>query len=153
MNQILESQDTPYLALTSKLWDVYCEDLGENWPHYNGRALYVSFKVPIPIKGIYLKFVHLFWYKFVHFKLLRQWFEICIFILWYDVPIIWYVCYMPWQSPFCIVEFTILKTKFQSYIMTEMFYIFIENFYLYSRRFYVMVHAMVQCQLCNKPLP
>ena len=25
--------DTPYLALTSELWGVYCDDLGEN---YNG---------------------------------------------------------------------------------------------------------------------
>ena len=32
--------DTPYLALTGKLWSVYCEDLGENWPRYNGTALY-----------------------------------------------------------------------------------------------------------------
>ena len=32
--------DTPYLALTGELWGVYCEDLGENWPRYNGTALY-----------------------------------------------------------------------------------------------------------------
>ena len=32
--------DTPYLALTGKLWDVYCEDFGENWRRYNGTALY-----------------------------------------------------------------------------------------------------------------
>ena len=32
--------DTPYLALTGELWSVYCEDLGENWPRYNGTALY-----------------------------------------------------------------------------------------------------------------
>ena len=31
--------DTPYLALTSELWDVYCEYLEENWPRYNGTAL------------------------------------------------------------------------------------------------------------------
>ena len=24
-----------------KLWGVYCEDLGENWPRYNGTALYI----------------------------------------------------------------------------------------------------------------
>ena len=28
--------DTPYLVLTSELWGVYCEDLGENWPRYDG---------------------------------------------------------------------------------------------------------------------
>ena len=33
--------DTPYLALTGELWSVYCEDLGENWPRYNGTALYL----------------------------------------------------------------------------------------------------------------
>ena len=25
-------KDTPYRALTGELWDVYCENLGENWP-------------------------------------------------------------------------------------------------------------------------
>ena len=34
--------DTPYLALTGELWGVCCEDLGENWPRYNGTALYVQ---------------------------------------------------------------------------------------------------------------
>ena len=29
-----------YLALTSELWGVCCEDLGENWSRYNGTALY-----------------------------------------------------------------------------------------------------------------
>ena len=32
--------DTPYLTLTGELWGVYCEDFVENWPHYNGTALY-----------------------------------------------------------------------------------------------------------------
>ena len=31
---------TPYLALTGELWDVYCEDLGDTWPHHKGTALY-----------------------------------------------------------------------------------------------------------------
>ena len=33
--------DTPYLALTGELWGVCCKDIGENWPHYNGSALYL----------------------------------------------------------------------------------------------------------------
>ena len=33
--------DTPYLALTCELWDVYCEDLGENLQRYNGAILYI----------------------------------------------------------------------------------------------------------------
>ena len=33
--------DTPYLALKGELWDVYHEDYGENWLHYNGATLYV----------------------------------------------------------------------------------------------------------------
>ena len=42
MNQILESQQTPhYLAIIGELWGVYCEDFGENWPCYNGTALYI----------------------------------------------------------------------------------------------------------------
>ena len=30
---------TLYLALTGELWGVYCEELGEFWPRYNGIAL------------------------------------------------------------------------------------------------------------------
>ena len=29
-------KDTPYLALTGKLWGAFCELFGEIWPHYNG---------------------------------------------------------------------------------------------------------------------
>ena len=36
--------DTPYLALTGELWVIYCEDLGKDWPRYNGTALYVIFE-------------------------------------------------------------------------------------------------------------
>ena len=32
--------DTPYLTLMGELWDVYCEGLEENWPHYNNNALF-----------------------------------------------------------------------------------------------------------------
>ena len=34
--------DTPYLALTGKVWGVYREYFGENWPRYNGTALYFA---------------------------------------------------------------------------------------------------------------
>ena len=33
--------DTPYLALTGELWGVCGEDFLENWPRYNGTALYL----------------------------------------------------------------------------------------------------------------
>ena len=36
------TKDTPYLALTGELLGVCCEDFGENWPCYNGTALYLS---------------------------------------------------------------------------------------------------------------
>ena len=32
----------PYLTLRGELWDVFCENLGENWPRYNGTARYVD---------------------------------------------------------------------------------------------------------------
>ena len=32
---------SPYIALTGELWGVFCEEFGENWPRYNGIALYV----------------------------------------------------------------------------------------------------------------
>ena len=34
---------TPYIALTGKLWGVFCEDSVENWPRYNGTVLYKVF--------------------------------------------------------------------------------------------------------------
>ena len=37
ISELTLTKDTPYLA-----WGVYCEDLGENWPRYNGTALYVA---------------------------------------------------------------------------------------------------------------
>ena len=33
--------DTPYFTLTGKLWGVYYENFGENWPRFNGTALYL----------------------------------------------------------------------------------------------------------------
>ena len=33
-------KDTPYLALTGEIWGVFCGYLWENWPRYNGTALY-----------------------------------------------------------------------------------------------------------------
>ena len=36
-----QKKDTPYLALTGKLWGVFCEHFLENWPRYNGIALYI----------------------------------------------------------------------------------------------------------------
>ena len=38
------TKHTPYLALMGELWGVFCEDLGENWPHCNGTALYIVIK-------------------------------------------------------------------------------------------------------------
>ena len=35
--------DTPYLSIMGKLWGVYYEDFEENWPCYNGTALYMYF--------------------------------------------------------------------------------------------------------------
>ena len=31
---------TPYLAFMGELSGVYCDEFGENWPRYNGTALY-----------------------------------------------------------------------------------------------------------------
>ena len=39
--------DTPYLALMGEPQSVYCEDLGENWQRYNGRALYLVISGPV----------------------------------------------------------------------------------------------------------
>ena len=36
----ISTKDTPYVAVTGELFGVFCGDLGENWPRYNGTALY-----------------------------------------------------------------------------------------------------------------
>ena len=36
INQSLNSQKT----LTGEIWGPFCEEFGENWPHYNGAVLY-----------------------------------------------------------------------------------------------------------------
>ena len=36
------TKDTPYLALTGELWGVFSEYFWENWPRYNGTALYLD---------------------------------------------------------------------------------------------------------------
>ena len=41
-SEFVSAKDTPYLALTGELWGVFCEDFGENWPCYNGTALYLE---------------------------------------------------------------------------------------------------------------
>ena len=48
------SQNKPHIS-PSRAAASYCEDLGENWPRYNGTALYVTaFMCP------------LFWSVFIH---------------------------------------------------------------------------------------
>ena len=34
------TKDTPYLAPAGEISGVFCEDLGETWPRYNGTALF-----------------------------------------------------------------------------------------------------------------
>ena len=38
---VILTKDNPNVTLTGELWDVFCEDLGENRPRYNGTALYI----------------------------------------------------------------------------------------------------------------
>ena len=42
VSEAIFTKYTPYLTLTGELLGVFCKDLGENWPRYNGTALYVS---------------------------------------------------------------------------------------------------------------
>ena len=33
--------NTPYLShIMGEVWGVFCDDFGQNWPRYNGTALY-----------------------------------------------------------------------------------------------------------------
>ena len=36
------NRNPAYLALMGELWGVCCEEIGENWPRYNGTALYMK---------------------------------------------------------------------------------------------------------------
>ena len=38
------TKDTPNLSLTGELWGVFCKYFWENWPYYNGTALYFDLK-------------------------------------------------------------------------------------------------------------
>ena len=40
-------KDTPYLALSGELWGDFSEYLWENWPRYNGTALYMYNRPPL----------------------------------------------------------------------------------------------------------
>ena len=35
-------KDTRYLAIMDELWGIYCEDLGETSPCYDGTTLYIA---------------------------------------------------------------------------------------------------------------
>ena len=37
--EVMLTKDTPYLIFTGEVWDVCCEDFGQNWPRYKGTAL------------------------------------------------------------------------------------------------------------------
>ena len=39
-SQFLPTKYTPYLTLMGESWGVFCKDFEENWPRYNGTALY-----------------------------------------------------------------------------------------------------------------
>ena len=40
-SKVAPTKDNPYFTLMiGELWFVFCEYFGENWPHYNGPALY-----------------------------------------------------------------------------------------------------------------
>ena len=40
-SEFVYTTNPPNLALTNEVWGVYCEEFGENWPRYNGTALYL----------------------------------------------------------------------------------------------------------------
>ena len=47
-SRLAVTMDTTYLALSDGLMSAYCEDLGENWVHYNRPALYSLWKLESP---------------------------------------------------------------------------------------------------------
>ena len=51
---------TPYLARQGELWGVFCEDLVENWPRYNGTTLQFITQMPMDINTLtYLQIAQL----------------------------------------------------------------------------------------------
>ena len=57
----------PYLTLTGELWDVFSENLGENWLRYNGTQVY-NFQTLISFAGYYFQISAAFWKKQNHSK-------------------------------------------------------------------------------------
>ena len=41
-SDLILTTDTPLVPLMGELWGVCCRDIGENWPRYNGTALYMG---------------------------------------------------------------------------------------------------------------
>ena len=92
--KISTHKNIPYLTLMGKLWGVFCMDLGENWPPYNGTTLYLTGiclsiyqlneawakSKPLrrwccEIQILIWKFFHFVW-NFTHFLFLRGWLTI-----------------------------------------------------------------------------
>ena len=43
MNQTFNSQKTPFISPVKMIyWIAYCENVGKNWPRYNGITLYYA---------------------------------------------------------------------------------------------------------------
>ena len=38
VKEVIFTKDIPYLALTGEVWDVFCDDLCEDWPRHDGTA-------------------------------------------------------------------------------------------------------------------
>ena len=57
------TKDTPHLTLMGKPWGVFCEYFWENWPRYDGTALYfTSMKTQPPTWSIVILLLDkLFW--------------------------------------------------------------------------------------------
>ena len=54
-SKLEHTKDTPYLPLTSELWDVFHEDFWENRPCYNGTIIYICVYVYVIIYVILLR--------------------------------------------------------------------------------------------------
>ena len=74
INQCQITNYTPYLARVGELWGRFCEDLVENWPRFNGTALYNCFFSLLVCILCYSDFSYwsrrvwqFYWYMYFHF--------------------------------------------------------------------------------------
>ena len=124
---MLNSQKTPpYFAQTGELWGVFCEYLSENWPRYNGTALYFVEKIDVHFS--LKKFTYQL--KFGLLTLTEQWIMFTrplpepLVIMMFDT--IWWPQVIASDNGLMVVMFVVeWETKFEDWYSFVIVYVYV----------------------------